>query len=213
MDREGNRLGPSCLTNALADLGWHPICLAASLSQRRYGIPESNGTISPPCGPNRVRVCSPSTLNSSASSTDHPMSAPSPARRGRSRFMGIGLWTSALAFLVIEGYVLQDQLAIGHASGMFMFGSACLVAAVCIGLFAIIMAMGLAVSAAFSDEPTPHQSHHIQDSAADSGAPVGRPPPPGVSPALGRSSSRRPRQRRRIRTVAGEARKTSTRSL
>jgi hypothetical protein len=125
--------------------------------------------------------------------------------------MSIGLWTSALAFVVIEGYVLQDQLAIGHASRMFMFGSACLVAAVCIGLFAIIMAIGLAVSAAFSDEPTPHQSHHIQDAAAASGAHIG--PPPGVAPVLGRSSSRRPRQRRRIRTVAGEARKTSTRSL
>jgi len=139
------------------------------------------------------------------------MSVPSPARRVRSRFLGISLWTSALAFVVIEGYVLQDQLAIGHASGMFMFGSACLVAAVCIGLFAIIMAMGLAVSAAFSDEPAPYQSLHSQDAAADSGAPTGR-PPPGVSPALGRSSSRRPQQRRRIRTVAGEARKTSTRS-
>ena len=213
MDREGNRLGPSCLTNALADLGWHPICLAAGLVAATRRDPESKGTISPLYGPNRVRVCSPSTLNSSASSTDHPMSVPSPARRVRSRFMSIGLWTSALAFVVIEGYVLQDQLAIGHASGMFMFGSACLVAAVCIGLFAIIMAIGLAVSAAFSDEPTTqHQSHHIQDAAADSGAPIGR-PPPGVSPALGRSSSRRPQQRRRIRTVAGEARKTSTRSL
>jgi hypothetical protein len=125
--------------------------------------------------------------------------------------MSISLWTSALAFVVIEGYVLQDQLAIGHASGMFMFGSACLVAAACMGLFAIIMAIGLAVSAAFSDEPTPRQSHHIEDAAADSGAHVGR-PTPGVSPALGRSSSRRPRQRRGIRTVAGEARKTSTRS-
>ena len=70
------------------------------------------------------------------------MSPPSPARRVRGRFISFGLWTSALAFVIVEGYVLQDQLAIGHASTMFMFGSACLVAAVCIGLFAIIMAIG-----------------------------------------------------------------------
>jgi hypothetical protein len=139
------------------------------------------------------------------------MSAPSPARRVRSRFMSFGLWTSALAFVVIEGYVLLDQMAIGHASTMFIFGSACLVAAVCIGLFAIIMAIGLAISAAFSDEPTPHQLRHIHDAAVASGAHIG--PPPGVSLTPGRSGSRTTQQRRRIRTVAGEARKTSTRLL
>jgi hypothetical protein len=84
------------------------------------------------------------------------MNAPSPERRVRSRFMSFSLWTSALAFLVIEGDALLDQLEIGHASTMFMLGTACLIAGACIGLFAIIAGIGLAISAAFSDEP-PHQ--------------------------------------------------------
>jgi hypothetical protein len=81
------------------------------------------------------------------------MDTPSPERRVRSRLMGFSLWTSVLTFFAIEGYVLQDQLEIGHASAMFMFGTACLIAGVCIGLFAIIAAFGLAISAAFSSEP------------------------------------------------------------
>ena len=81
------------------------------------------------------------------------MNAPSPARRVRGRFMNFSLWTSALAFFFIEGYALQDQLAIGHASIIFMLGTACFAAGACIGLFAIIAAIGFAVSAAFSDDP------------------------------------------------------------
>jgi hypothetical protein len=46
--------------------------------------------------------------------------------------------TSAFAFFVIEGYVLHDQWEIGHASAMYMLGTAFLVAGFCIGLFAII---------------------------------------------------------------------------
>jgi hypothetical protein len=65
--------------------------------------------------------------------------------------MGFSFWTSALAFILIEGYVLQDQLAIGHASTSFLIGTACLVAAACIGLFAVIMAIGLVISTAFID--------------------------------------------------------------
>ena len=115
------------------------------------------------------------------------MSASSPARRVRSGFMNFGLWTSAVAFVVIEGYALLDQTEIGHASTMFMLGTACLAAAACIGLFAIIMAVGLTVSAAFSEEPPQQQSRHQDAAAAD--AHIGHPPP--VSPALGRSNSRR----------------------
>src|ERR1700722_793733 len=74
------------------------------------------------------------------------MSALSPEHRVRSRFMRFGMWTSAFAFFVIEGYVLHDQWEIGHASAMFMFGTALVVAGVCIGLFAIIAAIGLAIS-------------------------------------------------------------------
>jgi hypothetical protein len=79
------------------------------------------------------------------------MSDPQPARRVRGMFMSFGLWTSAVVFVVIEGYALLDQTEIGHASAMFMLGTACLAAAACMGLFAIIMAIGLAVSAAFED--------------------------------------------------------------
>jgi hypothetical protein len=79
------------------------------------------------------------------------MSGPPSARRVRSLFMSFGLWTSGIAFVVIEGYALLDQTEIGHASAMFMLGTACLAAAACMGLFAIITAIGLAISAAFSD--------------------------------------------------------------
>ena len=59
------------------------------------------------------------------------------------------MWTSAFAFFVVEGYVLHDQWEIGHASAMFMLGTALVVAGVCIGLFAIIAAIGLVISAAY----------------------------------------------------------------
>src|SRR5260370_37283921 len=137
------------------------------------------------------------------------MNAPSPAHRVRSMFTSLGTWVSALAFFVIESNALLDQLEIGHASTMFMLGTACLTSAGCIGLFAIIAAIGLAISVAFSEEIAPRQSRH-QDAAA-SGAHIGR--LPGVSRALGRSSSRRHQQRGHTRTVASEARKTSTRPL
>jgi hypothetical protein len=69
-----------------------------------------------------------------------------------------GLGTSALLFFVIELYVLQDQWAIGHASALFMLGTACLVAGACIGLFAIITAIRLLLSVALNDEPARHKS-------------------------------------------------------
>jgi hypothetical protein len=85
-----------------------------------------------------------------------PVKTSSLQHRVRSRFMGFGLWTSALVFFVTEGYVLQDQWEIGHASAMFMLGTAFLVAGFCIGLFAIIVAIGLAISAACGAEPRRH---------------------------------------------------------
>jgi hypothetical protein len=85
------------------------------------------------------------------------MSTPSPSQRVRARFISLGLWTSVAAFVVIEGDALLDQSEIGHASAVFMLGTACLAAAACIGLFAVISAIGLAVSAAFSDEPPQQQ--------------------------------------------------------
>jgi hypothetical protein len=74
----------------------------------------------------------------------------------RSRFVGIGLWTACFVFFVTEGYVLHDQWEIGHASGMFMLGTAFLIAGFCIGLFAIIVAIGLAISTAYGAE-SPHR--------------------------------------------------------
>ena len=71
------------------------------------------------------------------------------ARRTRNRFMTVGLLVSAVTFVVIEGDALVDQSQIGHASALFMFGTACLAAAACFALFAIIATIGLAVSAAF----------------------------------------------------------------
>ena len=111
------------------------------------------------------------------------MSTPQ-ARRVRNRFLTVGLLVSAVTFAVIEGDALVDQSQIGHASALFMFGTACLAAAACVVLFAIITAIGLAVSAAFSDEPPQQQSDRIQDAAVTPS--VHTDPSPGVAPALGR---------------------------
>jgi hypothetical protein len=68
--------------------------------------------------------------------------------------VSFALWVSGLAFIAIETYVLQDQLLIGHASGLFMFGTACLVAAASIALFALLVATCAVFSAALaSDRP------------------------------------------------------------
>jgi|SRR5580692_1665655 predicted lipid-binding transport protein (Tim44 family) len=139
------------------------------------------------------------------------MSAQSAARRVRSRFMRFGFWTSSVAFVVIESDALLDQSEIGHASVLFMFGTACLAAAACIGLFAIISAIGLAVSAAFRDDLPRQQSVHQDAATAVTAAHLG--PQPAASLALGRSQSRRHPQRRRARTVTSEARKAPPRAL
>jgi hypothetical protein len=55
--------------------------------------------------------------------------------------------------LLVEGYALQDQWEIGHASLMFMLGTALLSAGICIGLFTLIAAIGLVASVFFSDQP------------------------------------------------------------
>jgi predicted lipid-binding transport protein (Tim44 family) len=133
------------------------------------------------------------------------MSAQLPARRVRNRFMRFGFWTSAVVFVVIEGNALLDQSEIGHASVLFMFGTACLAAAACLGLFAIILAIGLVVSAAFRGEPRPEQSDHSQDAPAVTGAHISH--LPAASPALARSSPRKRRQPPRIHAFAKEGRK------
>jgi hypothetical protein len=135
------------------------------------------------------------------------MIAPSPARRVRTTFMTFSIWVSALAFFVVEGYALQDQLAIGHASAIFMLGTACLTAGACIGLFAILMAIGLAVSAMFSKEPAPQQSRDIRGVAAAS-AQTGPPPDIALTPV--RPRSRRYQQRYHPRTGTRETHRAPT---
>ena len=78
---------------------------------------------------------------------------PSPAQRVRNGSLQLGLWASAIAFLFVEGYALHDQLAIGQAIVRFMVGTALLSAGLCIGLFALIAAVGLAASVFFSEQP------------------------------------------------------------
>jgi hypothetical protein len=143
-------------------------------------------------------VCTSPALVCSASderefNQNNSMTPLSLARRVRGRFMSFGLWISAVGFVVIEGDALLDQPEIGHASALFMFGTACLAAAASIALFATIVALGLVVSSAFSEEP--HQQ-------------------PGIWLAPGRLSTRRPHQQGgRTRTVAGEVRRAPSRAL
>ena len=70
----------------------------------------------------------------------------SPALRVRRKFMRLGLLISALAFVVVGGDVLLEQWIEGYASALFIFGTACLIAAACTVLFAIIAVIGLVTS-------------------------------------------------------------------
>ena len=54
--------------------------------------------------------------------------------------------------------VLLDQWIIGHASAGFILGTAILIAGGCVGIFAIIAAIGLAVSILLRDEPAGGQT-------------------------------------------------------
>lgn len=121
--------------------------------------------------------------------------------------MTFSIWVSAVAFFVVEGYALQDQLAIGHASAIFMFGTACLTAGACLGLFAILMAIGLAVSAVFGEEPAPQQSRDTRGVAAAS-AQTGPPPDNALTPARTRSR-RHQQQRHHPRIVTSESPRAS----
>jgi hypothetical protein len=132
----------------------------------------------------------------------------------RARFVSFGFWTSILVFVIIEGDALLDQSEIGHASMLFMFGTACLAAAACIALFAIITAIGLAASAAFKKSPRQHQPPLSQDSlvvtAAHAGPCLSR---PSTSLAPERSKSHRNQHLRPGRRVASESHKASPRNI
>lgn len=78
----------------------------------------------------------------------------SPARRVRRIFMSLALMISILAFIVIGADVLFVQWIEGRASALFIFGTACLIAAGCTALFAVVAVVGLMISSAFSDDPS-----------------------------------------------------------
>ena len=78
-----------------------------------------------------------------------PLSA---ARRIRRAFSSIGLIVSLLAFVSIEIDVLSVQWIEGMASPLFMFGTACLIAAGCTAFFSIVTIIGVLVSLAFNDD-------------------------------------------------------------
>ena len=50
--------------------------------------------------------------------------------------------------------MLLDQWIMGLAGAGFIFGTWMVIAGLCLGLFAIVAAIGLGISAAFRDEPT-----------------------------------------------------------
>jgi hypothetical protein len=84
-----------------------------------------------------------------------PMSVLSPADRAGRAFMRLGLIVASIAFVFVGSDVLLDQWIIGYASAQFILGTAALIAGICIGLFAIIAGLGLAVAAALRHKPAP----------------------------------------------------------
>jgi len=64
-------------------------------------------------------------------------------------FIRIGLLIAVLMFLVVGSDVLLCQWIIGYASATYIFGTAALLAGICVGVFALIAAVGLAIAAAF----------------------------------------------------------------
>jgi hypothetical protein len=132
----------------------------------------------------------------------------------RGRFVRLGFWTAIVAFLVIEGDALLDQSEIGHATTLFMFGTACLAAAASITLFAIITAIGLAASVALKEEPNQQPPDRTQDALpvtpAHAGGPLNL---PATSLASGRSRSRRYQQSAPTRRVTDGARKAPPQAL
>jgi len=69
----------------------------------------------------------------------------SPDRVSRA-FIRLGLLIAAIAFFVVGSDVLLTQWITGSSRTEFILGTAALIAGMCIGLFAIIAAIGLAVA-------------------------------------------------------------------
>jgi hypothetical protein len=68
--------------------------------------------------------------------------------------MLFGLTTSILIFVVVGSDLLLEQWIGGYASAGYIFGTACVIAGACIAVFAVVAAIGLAISSAFKDEPS-----------------------------------------------------------
>jgi hypothetical protein len=79
----------------------------------------------------------------------------SPARRVRHVSLRLGLLVSVSAFIFVGGDVFLEQWIEGRASTLFIFGTACLIAAASILLFVFITSIGLVVSHVLSDDPPP----------------------------------------------------------
>ena len=79
----------------------------------------------------------------------------SPARRVRHVSLRLGLLVSITAFIFVGGDVFLEQWIEGRASTLFIFGTACLIAAASILLFVFITSIGLVVSHVLSDDPPP----------------------------------------------------------
>jgi hypothetical protein len=73
-----------------------------------------------------------------------------PTDRTRRAFMRLAILISVAAFLILASDVLLDQWISGYASAEFILGTAALIAGICIGLFAIVAALGLVIDAALS---------------------------------------------------------------
>ena len=79
----------------------------------------------------------------------------SPSRRVRHISLRLGLLVSLAAFIFVGGDLFLEQWIEGRASTLFVFGTACLIAAASILLFVFITSIGLVVSHVLSDDPPP----------------------------------------------------------
>jgi hypothetical protein len=112
--------------------------------------------------------------------------------------MRLSLLISVVAFFVVGGTILLDQWIAGLASGRFILGTAILNAGVCIGLFAIISAIGSAISIVLGDEAIDDTSgHEAAQTRADSAFTAGA-PSEGEPPTANSLSSSPARQRQAV---------------
>jgi len=75
----------------------------------------------------------------------------SPAQRVRRFSVVLGSVISCVTFVLLANEIVVAQMLEGYASPLYMLGTACVIAGACLLLFAIISAIGLLVSIAFSE--------------------------------------------------------------